>query len=539
MKFGPIPVNQAEGAILAHSLKLASGVRLKKGLPLTPKDIENLVQSGIDQVTVALLSEDEIGEDEAASRLAEQLLHTGLRLDAASTGRVNVFATKNGLLRVDKGAIDRVNQIDPGITIATLEDYAEVNSGRMVATIKIIPYGVKSTALDLALDALDENVVKISTYQALKVGVIATQLPSLKPSVMDKTIRVLEQRLLLSGSTISREIRVPHESAAVKQALDDICDESDLIILFGASAISDIGDVIPSALVEAGGAITRFGMPVDPGNLLLLGELGETPVIGAPGCSRSPAENGFDWILQRVLAGMPVSSADIVGMGVGGLLMEIGSRPRPREKPVETAPKTAAIILAAGQSSRMGPQNKLLAKLKDKALVRYVAEAASIAANKELDVVVVSGHESNLVREELEDLDLRFAHNPKYEEGLSTSLAAGISAIEGDADQAIVLLGDMPGITVSMIDQLLEAAKAASPGSIIMATHNGKRGNPTLWPKAFFPSLRAISGDVGARHLIGQNQEKVVEVELGEAASFDVDTPDVLKIAREQWRPKE
>ncbi|MBL4726800.1 MAG: molybdopterin-binding/glycosyltransferase family 2 protein [Rhizobiaceae bacterium] len=532
MKFGAVPIDEAEGAILAHSLKLADGTRLKKGIVLSPSDIEKLAQSGIDQIVVAQFSDDEIGEDAAATKLAGKLLNDGLRLDAASTGRVNIFAEHNGLLKVDKADIDRVNQIDPGITIATLADYAEVNSGRMVATIKIIPYGVNSAALDRALAALNADTVKVSKYKAFRIGVIATQLPSLKPSVMDKTIRVLEQRLVLSDSTIIREIRVAHETDAVKAAIDEISAECDLIILFGASAISDIGDVIPQALVQAGGEVIRFGMPVDPGNLMLLGDLSGKPVIGAPGCARSPAENGFDWVLQRTLAGLKVSEIDIMGLGVGGLLMEIGSRPRPREKPAEASLKTAAIILAAGQSSRMGVENKLLATLDDKALVRHVAEAAIKDSN--LDVVVVTGHEADQISDELARLNLRFAHNANYEEGLSTSLATGISAVETSADQAIVLLGDMPDISAAMIKKLIDAAKKASPGSIIMATHSGKRGNPTLWPKAFFPALRAISGDVGARHLIGENQEKVIEVELGEAASFDVDTPQALKNARDQ-----
>ncbi|MBL4891422.1 MAG: molybdopterin-binding/glycosyltransferase family 2 protein [Rhizobiaceae bacterium] len=532
MKFGAVPLDEAEGSILAHSLKLADGTRLKKGVVLAPSDIEKLIQSGISDIVVAQLSGDEIGEDEAATKLAAKLLNNGLRLDAASTGRVNIFAEHNGLLKVDKTAIDRVNQIDPGITIATLANYAEVNSGRMVATIKIIPYGVNGAALDKALAALGMESVKISQYRALRVGVIATQLPSLKNSVMDKTIRVLEQRLLLSESAIIREVRVPHETDAVKTAINEISVECDLVILFGASAISDIGDVIPQALIQAGGEIIRFGMPVDPGNLMLLGDLDGKPVIGAPGCARSPAENGFDWILQRTLAGQKVSEDDIMGLGVGGLLMEIGSRPSPREKPAETSLKTAAIILAAGQSSRMGVENKLLATLEDKALVRYVAEAAS--ANSKLDVVVVTGHEADLINDELASMKLRFSHNANYEEGLSTSLATGIAAVETSADQAIVLLGDMPDISAEMIGQLIDAARKASPGSIIMATHNGKRGNPTLWPKAFFPALRAISGDVGARHLIGENQEKVVEIELGSAASFDVDTPQALKDARNQ-----
>ncbi len=106
-----------------------------------------------------------------------------------------------------------------------------------------------------------------------------------------------------------------------------------MVIVFGASALCDFDDVIPAAIRAAGGEVLRAGMPVDPGNLLVLGRLGETPVIGAPGCARSPKENGFDWVLDRLIAGLDVTSDDIAGMGVGGLLMEIPTRPQPREMP--------------------------------------------------------------------------------------------------------------------------------------------------------------------------------------------------------------
>src|SRR5262249_57563189 len=104
-----------------------------------------------------------------------------------------------------------------------------------------------------------------------------------------------------------------------------------LVLIFGASAIPDRRDVIPAAIEAAGGNVEHFGMPVDPGNLMLIGSAAGRAVLGAPGCARSPKENGFDWILARLLCGLPVRRSDITGMGVGGLLMEIVTRPQPRE----------------------------------------------------------------------------------------------------------------------------------------------------------------------------------------------------------------
>src|SRR6202011_4010190 len=129
---------------------------------------------------------------------------------------------------------------------------------------------------------------------------------------------------------------------------------AELVIVFGASAIADKRDVIPAAVEAIGGRIEHFGMPVDPGNLLLIGEARNRPVLGAPGCARSPKENGFDWVLMRLLAGLPVGRGDINGMGVGGLLMEIVTRPQPREEPSPSGKRTAALLLAAGRSTRMG-----------------------------------------------------------------------------------------------------------------------------------------------------------------------------------------
>ena len=141
-------------------------------------------------------------------------------------------------------------------------------------------------------------------------------------------------------------------------------------------------------------------------------------MIGAPGCARSPKENGFDWVLMRLLAGLPVSRADITGMGVGGLLMEIVTRPQPRTEPApENGRRVAAVVLAAGRSTRMGAINKLIAEIGGKPLVRIAAEQA--LASRAKPVIVVTGHERERVEAALAGLPVRFVHNPDYAEGLS------------------------------------------------------------------------------------------------------------------------
>src|SRR5690606_13965369 len=150
-------------------------------------------------------------------------------------------------------------------------------------------------------------------------------------SVLDKTARITQGRLARSGSSITREIRAAHDESAVAEAIRTLIADNDMVIVFGASAVCDEDDVIPAAIRLAGGTVERIGMPVDPGNLLSLGRLGDKPVLGAPGCARSPKLNGFDWVLDRILADVEVTPKVLAGMGVGGLLMEIPTRPQLRE----------------------------------------------------------------------------------------------------------------------------------------------------------------------------------------------------------------
>jgi molybdenum cofactor cytidylyltransferase len=299
-------------------------------------------------------------------------------------------------------------------------------------------------------------------------------------------------------------------------------------VVFGASAVVDEGDVIPAGIRQAGGEVIRFGMPVDPGNLLVLGRLGGTPVIGAPGCARSPKENGFDWILSRLLAGLDVPPDAIAGLGVGGLLTEISSRPQPREGGAPTK-RVAALLLAAGQSKRMGGPNKLLATIGNTPLVRIAAEAA--LASEADSLTVVTGHQAASVRSALAGLNVRYVHNPDYANGLSTSLRAGLHSLPEGVNGVAVMLADMPKIDASVLDRLITTFFQTGGDRIVVPTWQGRRGNPVVWSSRFFPELMAVTGDAGGRYVLGQEADSVIDVELGEAVGLDVDTPEALAAA--------
>lgn len=538
MIFGSVPIEAAEGLVLAHSVQHAGG-KLPKGHALSAADVAMLASAGIASVIGCRLEPGDLDENAAADILAAAIDPARLRVSPASTGRVNLHATGNGLFCADRAVVDRFNRVDPAITFACLADRSDIRAGDLVGTVKIIPLAVAGTSVEAAAAIFRAHApVRLKPYEGRDVVLIATELPSLKPSVMDKTARVLEQRLTPSGSRIALEIRVAHDAGAVAEAISEALADTSarprMIIVFGASAMSDPGDVIPEAIRLSGGMVEQVGLPVDPGNLLVLGRVGDVPVIGAPGCARSPKENGFDWVLQRLLVGEWPSAHDLTGLGVGGLLKEIPGRPLPREVAGGRASElgVTTIVLAAGRASRMGDtgHHKLLAEFQGEALVRRSARIAIEAGAG--PVVVVTGHRRAEVTARLEGLSVTAVDNPDYATGMASSLKAGFGAPEARrADGVLVLLADMPGLTSADLERLISEFRRAGGTSIIRAASGGKRGNPVILPRAAFEAVQGLEGDIGARPIVEGSGLPVIDVDIGDAAHLDVDTAEAVVAA--------
>ena len=338
MKFGPVPVSAAQGAILAHSVDL-DGKRLRKGVTLEASHIAALIAAGHDSVIVARLDATDVHENTAAAALAAALVPdpaaAGLRLTAPFTGRVNILAEGPGVALLDVAALGAVNAVDPMITLATVPPFQQMGPGGMVATVKIIAYGVAGADLARAC-AAGADAIRLAPPVLRRATLIVTEIPGglgsteeQAPDVgPDKGRAAIEARLSALGMVLDRSVTVPHRTEALAAAIAAAA--SDLVLILTGSATSDPDDVGPAALRLAGGHVERFGMPVDPGNLLFFGDLAGRAVIGLPGCARSPALNGADWVLARIACGLLVTGADIAAMGIGGLLKEIPSRPMPR-----------------------------------------------------------------------------------------------------------------------------------------------------------------------------------------------------------------
>lgn len=530
MKFGEFDVSETEGAILAHSVKYLGGI-FKKGRALSRNDIEALEKSGVTRVFAALLEADDVPEDLAASKVAQAIAGEGCVVQEPFTGRANLHAAAHGVALIDAERLKLINRLHESLTVATVAPFGAVGERQMIATVKVIPFAVPRPVLEGALDiAAGKRLISLKPFQHKRVGLVITKLPQTKASIIDKSREAMRSRLEGLGSSLGEVLVVDHAVAAVRKALAELkAAGHDIVLLFGASAIVDRGDVIPAALSSAGGSVVHLGMPVDPGNLLMFGQLGQTPVIGVPSCARSPKVNGFDWVLERTLAGLKLEPHDFMDMGVGGLLMEIPTRPTPRESTEEKpklAPQIAAVVLAAGRSTRMG-SNKLLKSVKGKPMIRQTVE--TVLQSRASPVVVVTGHDEQGVCDALKGLNVSFVHNPHYAEGLSTSLATGVAGLPLHIDGVLMVLGDMPLVPAATLNKLIRAFDPTERRSICVPIFQGERGNPVLWGRQHFGEFEGLKGDKGAKVLLVVNSDQVVEVPAGnEGVLTDFDTPGSL-----------
>jgi molybdenum cofactor cytidylyltransferase len=530
MKFGSTPIDDAEGLILAHTFCSGEFV-LKKGSIVAAKDIAELKRLGASEIIGARLEPGDVPEDEAAARIAKKLCGDNVIISAARTGRCNLVAKCNGVTQINASEITAVNQINETVTVATLSNMQAVRANQIIATVKVIPFAVDATVMEHVEAALRKPAVALAPYKPKRFALLSTLAPGLKSSVVEATDTLTRRRVESVGGTVIAAAKTMHVIADVANEVKKAAAaKADVLLIIGASATVDRGDVIPEGIVAAGGVIDHFGMPVDPGNLFVLGDVKGMPVLVLPGCARSSKPNGVDWVMQYVASDIPIGHAEIMSMGVGGLLIDTPARPLPRDRAVKTLattekPKITALVLAAGQSRRMEGENKLLMKIDGAPLIRRTVE--TVMSSNVDHVVVVTGHQDAELRGALAGLDITITHNPNFAGGLSTSLAQGLGLVDSDA--ALVCLGDMPAVTAAHIDQLIAGFDPENGCAIGVPAHNGKRGNPVLWARHFFEDMCGVSGDVGARHLIGANESLVYEVEFGDTAVLtDLDTP-------EQW----
>ncbi len=338
LPFGSLALEQAEGAILAHNIAAADGRRLlRKGRVLAVADIEVLRSLGRRSVYASRPGAADVGENEAAQRIAASLGGPNLEATSPHVGRVNLLATAPGLLRLDPGRLTELNLVE-GVSVSTLTSGSVVKARQLAATVKIVPFFVPGTSVEraVAIAATSEPLLRIEALPPHRVALILVGSPSAHDRIVSDFDPPLRARLTSWGASLDAVLFVSLEDETGEAALAAALRAQQaagitMILIAGETAIVDRHDVAPRAIEAAGGTIEAYGAPVDPGNLLLVAYLDGIPVVGAPGCARSAKANVVDLVVPRLLAGERLDRAAIAALGHGGLLEEVPERPVPRE----------------------------------------------------------------------------------------------------------------------------------------------------------------------------------------------------------------
>lgn len=528
MKSGRFPIQDCLGAVSMHRVR-AGGVFIAKGALITKGDLAALKRAGIKTLLAAKVETTDLAEGAAAKAASALFASRDIRAEAPVRGRVNLKAARDGLLVVDEKTLIRLNLVHEGLAISVLPAFTPVMKGQLAGTIKVVPFALPKAALKKAKTASGKKPpLAIRPWRLKEAVLILTESEDTR-KLTPKTIGAVRARLEHLGARLQTTVTLPHREDEVAAALKALKPKArTLVLVMGASATSDRNDVLPKAIAKAGGKIERLGIPVDPGNLLFTGRLGQSPVIGLPGCARSLSLNGFDWVMERTMAGLRLDKKDFARLGLGGLLKDIPERPTPRSEKTskQPRPRVAGIILASGLSRRFGA-NKLLAEIGGQPVIRKTCSALKAAGLEK--ILVVTGFEGEKIKAALAGERVAWVANPDFAEGMAAAIRAGVGALPTSTEAALIALGDMPLVKASSVSALLSALSPASGKRIAVPAWRGKRGNPVLWHRDYFGALMRLEGETGGKSVYQAHADAVVEVAVEDPGILaDLDTREAL-----------
>lgn len=323
MQVKRVALNQATGHILLHNHVGRDGRRLiSKGRHLTEEDVAKLAAAGRDEIYVAVLDPADVDENEAARRLGAVISAGLVRITKASTGRVNLIAEQLGLCKVKADALLTLNEID-GLTLATIRDNTVVEPNNVLATLKIIPYAVPEAALQQAETVAQTHfpLVEVKPFTLKRAVLIMTGSQNSADKIRNSFVPALQERLHFYYTDLVVGPYVAEEEAEIREALQwALAEQAEMILVAGETSVMDRDDITPRAIKAIGGELVHHGVPVEPGNLLMVAYYGDIPIVGAPGCARSKNYNVVDMVLPRLIAGERLTRRDLAELGYGGYL---------------------------------------------------------------------------------------------------------------------------------------------------------------------------------------------------------------------------
>ncbi len=321
-----VAVEQAVGTVLAHDLTQIipgeyKGPKFKKGHIITEEDIPLLLSMGKRHLFVLEKDDNDVHEDEAAYRIASKAAGEGIELTDPSEGKIELKATYDGLLRIDRDRLYELVSQDE-IMFATIHENIVVRKGEKLAGTRIIPLFIAEELLQQAESVLSDGpIIKIVPLKEMKVGVVTTGSEVYNGIIEDKFGPVLVRKFGELGSKVEKQVFADDDDEMIAGCIKQLIDEGmDIIGVTGGMSV-DPDDMTPSGIRKAGGEVVSYGAPVLPGAMFMLSYVGDVPVVGLPGCVMYSRTSIFDLIVPRLLAGEKVTKKDIAKLAHGGLCL--------------------------------------------------------------------------------------------------------------------------------------------------------------------------------------------------------------------------
>ncbi len=320
-----VRVEDAVGMVLGHDLTKVvpgsyKGPAFRKGHIVREEDIPHLKDIGKEHIYLFELGEKKLHEDDAALAIARAA--AGARIECAppSEGRVNLRAQVDGLLKVNRSAVDAVNNVEH-IALSTRHGNQLVKAGDVVAAVKIIPLVVDKAAVEGVEANLKRcgEVLAVHPLAKLKVAAVITGNEVFYGRIEDRFAKQIADKVAFYGGVLQETLYRPDDPAQIAEAIASCrANGAEIVIASGGMSV-DPDDVTPEAIRATGADVVVYGTPVLPGAMFMLAYLEETAIIGLPACGMFAKTTVLDLVLPRILAGERLSKSDIVSLGYGGL----------------------------------------------------------------------------------------------------------------------------------------------------------------------------------------------------------------------------
>lgn len=322
-----IKVEDAVGCILSHDVTQIipgefKGRAFKKGHIIKEEDIQKLLNIGKEHIYVWEPKEGELHENDAAIRISNLVVGEGVaKSEEIKEGKVDFFADRDGILRIDKEKLFTINSIGE-IIVSTLHNNTPIKKGEKIGATRVIPLIIDEKPILKAEELVKEKVIWVDEIKPKRCLLITTGNEVYKGRIKDAFLPVIKAKLGYYGSEVIRQVILPDEKERIIEEIQKGLEEKvDMIICTGGMSV-DPDDVTPTAIKESGGELVTYGSPILPGAMFLLAYHNGTPILGVPSCAMYSKRTVLDLVLPRVLADERLSFEDIAHYGHGGLCLD-------------------------------------------------------------------------------------------------------------------------------------------------------------------------------------------------------------------------